>query len=129
MPTYSLASSGPLSVALLGVLFLSVWFDVSEQRIPNWITIGGFVGALALRAIVGPEALAVGLLGGALGFFLGILFFAVGALGAGDGKLLATVGTFLGLDVFVGCLPLIGAFGGLLPPAVAWLLVAGVVIR
>ncbi|MDH3424166.1 MAG: hypothetical protein OEN00_14325, partial [Gemmatimonadota bacterium] len=40
------------------------------------------------------------------------------AMGAGDGKLLASVGALLGLDTFLWCLPLIGAFGGLLALAV-----------
>lgn len=114
MTSYFVDSGGPLSAILLVVLALSVWFDVSEQRIPNWITAGGLVVALVLRALVGPEALGVGVMGGAVGFSLGILLFAAGAMGAGDGKLLATVGAFMGLDTFLRCLPLVGAFGGLL---------------
>ena len=110
----SLASSWPLSGVLLVVLALSVWFDVTEERIPNWLTLSGLVSALALRGILGPEALWVGFLGGALGFALGVLLFAAGAMGAGDGKLLTAVGAALGLDTFLLCLPLIGAFGGLL---------------
>ncbi len=113
-------SAGALPAALILVLALSVWFDVGERRIPNWITVGGLVGSLILRGIVGPEALGVGVLGGALGFALGILLFAAGAMGAGDAKLLVTVGSFLGLDAFLRCLPLIGGFGGLLALAVTF---------
>ena len=114
MPFHSLASSGPLTAVLIVVLMLSVWFDVREQRIPNWLTVGGLVGSLLLRAILGPGAFWMGLLGGVSGFALGILLFAAGVMGAGDGKLLAAVGSFLGFEVFVRSLPLIGAFGGLL---------------
>ena len=110
--------SSLLSLVLAAVLVLSVWFDVSEKRIPNWITIGGLAGSLLCRGILGPEALWAGVTGGAVGFSLGILLFAAGAMGAGDAKLLATVGTALGLDSFVRGLPLIGAFGGLLALAV-----------
>lgn len=114
MPTQAMASSQPLSVVLVAVLILSVWFDVTEQKIPNWLTVWGLVSALVLRGIAGPEALWAGLLGGVVGFTLGILLFATGAMGAGDGKLLTAVGAALGFDTFLLCLPLIGAFGGLL---------------
>jgi len=114
MPTDSMASPGLLTAVLMVVLFLSVWFDMREKRIPNWITVGGVVGSLALRGIVGPEALGLGMLGGALGLFLGLLLFAAGAMGAGDGKLLTAVGALLGFEAFLRALPLIGAVGGLL---------------
>lgn len=119
MTTHALVSSGALPGALIAVLALSVWFDVGARRIPNWITVGGLVGALMLRGILGPEAVQAGVLGGALGFALGILLFATGAMGAGDAKLLVTVGALLGFDTFFRCLPLIGAFGGLLALAVS----------
>jgi prepilin peptidase CpaA len=118
MPTQSLAASGPLSAGLIVVLLLAVWFDVSEKRIPNWITLGGLAGSLACRGVIGPEALWMGVLGGALGLSLGLLLYAAGAMGAGDGKLLATVGSLLGLETFLPSLPLIGAFGGVLALAV-----------
>lgn len=114
MPTLALAPTTPLSATLIVVLSLAVWFDVSEKRIPNRITVGGLVLSLVFRGIVGPEALWAGMLGGGLGLVLGILLFAVGAMGAGDGKLLAAVGALLGFEAFLRCLPLIGAFGGLL---------------
>lgn len=109
-----LDSTLPLAAVLAGVLALSVWFDVREQRIPNWITVGGLVGALIARGLLGVDALQHGVWGGAAGFSLGIVLFAAGAMGAGDGKMLAAVGTALGLEVFLLCLPLIGAFGGVL---------------
>jgi prepilin peptidase CpaA len=114
MPTQSAALSSPLSAVLVLVLALSVWFDVREKRIPNWITASGLTVALVARAFVGFGALSAGLMGAGLGLALGIAFFAVGAMGAGDGKLLAAVGALLGFDTFLWCLPLVGAFGGLL---------------
>lgn len=103
-----------LPATLIVVLGLAVWFDVREQRIPNVVTAGGFLSFLAVRAILGPEAFLAGLAGGVAGLVLGIALFAAGAMGAGDGKLLAAVGAALGLEIFLLCLPLIGAFGGLL---------------
>ena len=118
MPTQSWAAYGPLPALLVAVALLAVWFDVREHRIPNWITAGGLVASLAVRALMGPDAVVAGLMGGALGLGLGLLLFVSGAMGAGDGKLLATVGCLLGFEGFLRCLPLIGAFGGLLALAV-----------
>jgi prepilin peptidase CpaA len=114
MSVHAFATAGALPAALTAVLVLAVWFDVSRKRIPNWLTVGGAVVGLVARAFLGGEAVWVGVLGGALGLTLGIGLFAVGAMGAGDGKLLAAVGCFLGLDVFVRALPLIGFVGGIL---------------
>jgi prepilin peptidase CpaA len=118
MSAHSLAAVGPLTTVLAVVLVLAVWFDVSRSRIPNWLTVGGVVAALVVRGFIGAEALWAGLLGGTLGLSLGILVFALGAMGAGDGKLFATVGSILGFGVFVQALPLIGAAGGVLALAV-----------
>jgi prepilin peptidase CpaA len=118
MSTHLMAAAGPLTAVMTVVLVAAVWFDVSQKRIPNWLTVGGTVAALVLRASMGPEALWAGLLGGTLGLALGILLFALGAMGAGDGKLLAAVGSGLGFGVFVQALPLIGLAGGLLAVAV-----------
>lgn len=118
MSAQTLAASEPLTAVLTMVLVLAVWFDVDRKRIPNWLTVGGVVAALVVRGFMGGEAVWAGLLGGALGFSLGILLFAIGAMGAGDGKLLATVGSFLGFGVFLQALPLIGLVGGLLALAV-----------
>lgn len=114
MPSLSPVFSELLPATLIVVLGLAVWFDVREQRIPNVVTAGGFLAFLAARAVVAPEAFLSGLAGGVVGLVLGIALFAAGAMGAGDGKLLAAVGAALGLEIFLLCLPLIGAFGGLL---------------
>lgn len=103
-----------LSAVLLAVLALSVWFDLTERRIPNNVTAAGLVSALVLRTFMGPAALWAGFTGGVAGLALGMLLFSAGAMGAGDGKLLAAVGALLGFKTFLWCLPLIGAFGGLL---------------
>ena len=90
-----------------------IW-DLRTRRIPNWLTGGGFLLALVLRTAEGFGALSEGLAGAGFGFVLGVLLFALGALGGGDGKLMAVVGAFLGFDRMVGALLAIGVIGGFL---------------
>lgn len=114
MMTNLLGAPGPLTAVLAAMLVLAVWFDVRQRRIPNWLTVGGALTALVLRTFIGLDAVWSGLGGGAVGLSLGMLLFALGAMGAGDGKLLAAVGACLGLTVFVQALPLIAIAGGVL---------------
>ncbi|MDX1566245.1 MAG: prepilin peptidase [Longimicrobiales bacterium] len=113
-----LTASTALQGVLALMLALAVWFDVSERRIPNWLTVGGLVLSLSLRGWIGTEALAAGVLGAGSGLGLGFVLFAFGAMGAGDGKLMVAIGSSLGLEVFLRSLPLIAVFGGVLALAV-----------
>jgi prepilin peptidase CpaA len=86
-----------LTTTLLVVLALAVWQDLARHRIPNVLTITGFAAALALRALEGGMPGIVSALAGAgvgLVCFLP-LYFAKG-MGAGDVKLMAAAGAFLG---------------------------------
>ena len=69
----------------------------ARGRIPNWLTFGAALAALAYGAfdwrIAGVGISAAGWLAGAALFFP---FFALGGMGAGDVKLLAALGAWLG---------------------------------
>jgi prepilin peptidase CpaA len=96
-------------LALLAMVGIAVFTDLRERRIPNWLTISGAATAVTLSAVeVGgfPTASVVGLVV-ALGLILP--FFALGAFGAGDAKLLAAVGAFLG----AAGLPSVVAYGAI----------------
>jgi prepilin peptidase CpaA len=101
-----------------GILVLTMGaaaaFDLRTRRLPNWLTLGGLLAALMLRAATGVHPLLDGLAGAGLGFGVGLLCMVLGALGGGDGKLLMAAGAFLGLKPFVGALLLMGLLGGLL---------------
>lgn len=113
-----------LSLCLLsGVLLGAVAGDLRARRIPNTLVIYGCLLGLALQALAAPGAalfpgaepgLAAGLLGGlaGLGLFLPLYVFRV--MGAGDVKLVAMTGVWLGAQ-------------GVLH-AVAWTLLAGGVL-
>ncbi|SEK16485.1 MULTISPECIES: prepilin peptidase [unclassified Variovorax] len=82
--------------ALLGVAAVSDW---RSYRIPNWLTFGGALFALVYGTLAArtPAAGAASAFGGlAVGFASMLVFYAVGIMGAGDVKLMAMAGAFLG---------------------------------
>jgi len=71
--------------------------DFRSRRIPNWLTLPAVIVGLVLHsALLGLNGTVESLLGTLSGFFLLFFFYAVGGMGAGDVKLLAAVGSFLG---------------------------------
>jgi prepilin peptidase CpaA len=99
-----------LCVATLGALT-----DVRDKKIPNRLTYSGIVAGLAVRvAFLGWE----GLWGGLGGMFLagGIFFvlFLLGAMGGGDVKLVAAVGTWAGIAQVGNILVVSALAGGIL---------------
>lgn len=107
----------PLSLCLnfgvLGfVLTAAIWHDVRTLRVPNYIVVLGTLAALLLHGglagMAGTDAASpqLGLAGSITGFLVGFFaflpFYLVRAAGAGDVKLMAMVGAFVGpLDMIV----------------------------
>ena len=90
----------------------SLFWDLRERRIPNFLTFTGILVGLGLQtAIYGVD----GLLGSFLGLGLGLLvlfpLFAVSKFGAGDVKLLAAIGALRGFQ-FLWRAALLGAVSG-----------------
>jgi prepilin peptidase CpaA len=85
------------NLPLLVLLVLAAGWDLRERRIPNWITllliVSGFARCCILRGTPGPGTAALGMLAGAA---IPFALFAIGALGAGDVKLMAGVGAWVG---------------------------------
>ena len=89
--------------------------DVRSGRIPNWLTVGGLMSGLLLRLSFqgwpGLETAAGGaLVGGGVLFVL----FMVGGLGAGDVKLMAAVGAWVGIAHALAVLLVTAIAGGAL---------------
>ena len=116
-----------LLFALLGA---AVWHDVRARRIPNAIVFPGMLAAFALHALLpagqglfAPQMGGLGLLqslgGWGLGLALLLPMYALRLMGAGDVKLLAMVGAFVGAGqiLTVGLVTLVA--GGLLALAFA----------
>jgi prepilin peptidase CpaA len=81
-------------------------YDLRFRRIPNWLTLSGWLLGVGVQTYQrGWPGAQDALLGSALGFGVYVLLFALRAMGGGDVKLMAAVGAFTGprewLVVFV----------------------------
>lgn len=120
-----------LPLAVLGALLgAAVWHDLRSRRIPNRLVWTGMLAGVALQTALpagaglysapfGALGLGAALAGLALGLALLLPMYALGALGAGDVKLLAMTGVFLGPRELLGAALLTLLSGGLLALAVA----------
>lgn len=103
-----------LLIALMGVLAIASVSDYTSRRIPNVLTAGAFVVALALRALVGADVLLDGLAGACLALLIALPVFARRGIGGGDAKLLIAVGAFVGPSVLVPVLLATALVGGVM---------------
>lgn len=85
-----------LSIALaLSVAAAAI--DVKQRRIPNWLTYPSIILGVLLRGmLLGWEGVASALAGCVLAGGIFLLFYLVRAMGAGDVKLVAALGSLLG---------------------------------
>lgn len=83
-----------VSVILIG----AAWIDGKELKVPNWITFPMILSGLIYSTVVGGS-LSSGLLGMAMGLACLLPLYAVGGMGAGDVKLMAGIGAWLGWQI------------------------------
>jgi prepilin peptidase CpaA len=84
-------------VAVSALAVMAVGWDLRTRRVPNVLTVGAAVAAsVCALAGVGADSLSASMLGWLTGLALFFPLFAVGGLGAGDVKLLAAFGAWLG---------------------------------
>lgn len=101
-----------LSVITYALLAGSLFYDLRERRIPNFLTFTGVVVGLILQAVLnGREGLLASFLGLGLGLLVLFPLFAVSKFGAGDVKLLAAIGALRGFQ-FLWRAALLGAVSG-----------------
>jgi prepilin peptidase CpaA len=85
-----------LLIALMLAIAAAVW-DVRQHRIPNWLTLPGIVAGMVLRsALLGWKGFGSAVAGCFLAGGVLFLFYMIRAMGAGDVKLMAGIGSFVG---------------------------------
>ena len=80
------------------ILILAAWIDGKELKVPNWITFPMVLAGLVYSAAVGA-GLSAGLLGMCCGLLCLLPLYAVGGMGAGDVKLMAGIGAWVGWEI------------------------------
>jgi prepilin peptidase CpaA len=102
-------------IAVAGIAAAACAIDLRERRIPNWLTLGAAVAGVGYHvALAGPSGLLTAGAGWLVGVAIFFLPFALGGLGAGDIKLLAALGAWLGPQDVTWLALFTGVAGGVL---------------
>lgn len=102
--------------------------DGRQLRVPNWLTFPMALGGLAYAAITGgTSALLMALAGAAVGLVVLMPLHMIGGMGAGDVKLMAAMGAWVGPWITLGAFVATGVVGGLM--ALVMILRSGEVAR
>ena len=111
-----------VQIAAVVLVLIACIRDVRTRRIPNVLTFGAMVTAILFRGVTGGwDGLTSSVIGWALGAVLFFPIFALRGMGAGDVKLLAAVGAWLGPSDVVRVALATAVAGGILAVAVALL--------
>lgn len=82
---------------MLGVVWTALAFDLRRRRIPNTLTLAAAAVGIAVQSLLGGTGgLLLAVSGLAVGFAVLLPGYLLRATGAGDVKLMAAAGTFLG---------------------------------
>ena len=82
---------------LLFILAIATWQDLTRHLIPNVLTFSAAILGMCVQIwLSGLQGMLTGLEGLAVGLAMLLPFYIRGGMGAGDVKMMAAVGTFLG---------------------------------
>jgi prepilin peptidase CpaA len=98
-----------LKAAVLGLAvalaLIAGWTDWRSRRIPNWLTVPGFLVGVSVNVLAGGWAgLKTSLLGAGLGLLVLLPFVFLRSLGAGDWKLAGALGAIVGWEALANLL-------------------------
>jgi len=87
---------------VIGLTLFAAWTDWHARKIPNWLTVSGFLAGIAINTYVhGWHGAKSSLEGAGLALVLLLPLVLLRGLGAGDWKLMGAVGAFVGPVLFV----------------------------
>lgn len=114
----------PRTGLLLMFLVAAAVSDVLTYRIPNWLTVSGMLAGVVASTLDAPVAVMPTVLASLGGLFVGLVclmpLHALRLMGAGDVKLMAVVGAFLGFPAVLMAILFTLVAGGVM--AVVWTL-------
>lgn len=86
-----------IAAVLVPGILLASWIDYTQHRVPNWLNLSLIVtGFICQGVFMGWSGVATGFWGLLTGFGLLILPWMMHGMGAGDVKLMAAIGVWLG---------------------------------
>jgi len=84
-------------IIIFTILIIALINDLFYKKIPNWLTYSSLMGGIFFQSIFrGFDGFFYSLQGIGLGFALTFFIYLAGGFGAGDVKLMAAIGSFLG---------------------------------
>jgi len=89
----------------IALALIAGWTDWRSRRIPNWLTVPGFLVGVSVNVMVsGWPGLKASLFGAGLGLLVLLPFVFLRSLGAGDWKLAGALGAFVGWEAMANLL-------------------------
>lgn len=109
---------------MLPLLLVAAWHDIRSRRIPNALVFPGTVAGVLSNALLPQEMGGLGVLDSLAGLGMGLVLllplYLLRAMAAGDVKLMAMTGAFLGARGVSGALLCVLLAGGVLALGIAW---------
>jgi prepilin peptidase CpaA len=106
-------------MAIVAVALAASAWDVRTRRIPNALVFGAAIAGVLWAVAEGPAAMLSSVLGWLVGLAVFFPLFALGGLGAGDVKLLAAFGAWLGPAGAIAAALWAALIGGVMATGVA----------
>ena len=109
---------------LFALLASAVYFDLTQKRIPNFLTFPAILLGLTIFTINGSfDGFIQGLSGFGVGIAVFFLFFALGVMGGGDVKLMGAIGALKGVEFILYTTIFTGIIGGVI--AIIYMIASG----